>query len=87
MIKRIFGWIFGLGLGLFVGAWFVRRMDEASRAVAPTNLASQAGRLAGEISSRLRVAQDVARRSAAQREAELRAEFHVPRASDVLRTG
>lgn len=78
MIKRIFLLFFGLGLGLLVGAFIVKRLDEASRAVAPTNVARNAGRAAGTFLDRLRDAATETRTVAAEREAELRAQYHVP---------
>lgn len=78
MIRRIFLLFFGLGLGLLVGAFVVKKMDEASQAVAPSNVARNAGRAAGGMLGRLReVAEETSRVSAA-REAELRAQFGVP---------
>jgi hypothetical protein len=84
MIKRIFLLFFGLGLGLLVGAFVVRKMDEASQAVAPTNVARNAGRAAGGFLNRLRDAAEETARVAAIREAELRAEFDVPTVREAL---
>ncbi len=83
MIKRIFTLFFGLGLGLLVGAVVVKRLDAATRAVAPGNLAHQAGRSVGGLSQGLRDAFETARTAAAAREAELRAEYNVPTARDI----
>ena len=83
-MKRVFTLALGLGAGLVIGAYVVRRLDDASRAVAPTNLAGQAGRAAGNVTERLRVAADEGRRAAADREAELRERFEVPRVRDAL---
>lgn len=85
MLKRIFWLFFGLGLGLLVGAFVVKRIDEASRAVAPSNVAQQAGRAAGTAVSRFRAAVDEGRRAAAEREAELRGRFDVPGVGEALR--
>jgi len=84
VLKRLFALFFGLGLGLLVGAVFVRRVDRAAQAVAPGNLAAQAGRAAGGMSAQLRAAWEETRRVAAEREAELRAEFGVPTARQLL---
>lgn len=84
MFKRIFLLFFGLGLGLLVGAFVVKRLDEASRAVAPTNVARNAGRAAGGIMTRLQDAAAETRAVAAQREAELRAEYGVPTMRDAF---
>ena len=78
MIKKIFLLFFGLGLGLLVGAFVVQKMDEASQAVAPQNVARNAGRAAGGFLDRLREAAAETNRVAAAREAELRAEYGIP---------
>ena len=85
MIRKIFLLFFGLGLGLFVGAVVVRKVDEASQAVAPTNVARNAGRAAGGFVERLRDAAIETNRAAAAREAELRAEWNVPTMREALR--
>ena len=85
MIRRIFLLFFGLGLGLFVGAFLVRKLDEASQAVAPTNVARNAGRAAGGFMGRLREAAAETNRVAAAREAELRAQWGVPTMREALR--
>lgn len=77
-MKRAFSIALGLGAGLLIGAYVVRRLDEAQQAVAPKNLAGQAGRAAGSFAERVRVAADEGRAAAAAREAELRAQFDVP---------
>ena len=84
MFKKAFFTALGLGTGLLVGAYVVRRMDEASRAVAPGNIAHQAGRAAGSLSERLRAAVEEGRVAAAEREAELRAQWHVPTVRETL---
>lgn len=83
MIKRIFTLFFGLGLGLLVGAFVVRRLDDASKAVAPANLARQTGRSVGGFATTLRAFADEVRTQSAAKEAELRAEFNVPTARDL----
>lgn len=84
MFKRIFTLFFGLGLGLLVGAFVVRRMDEAAKAVAPNNVARNAGRAAGSFADRLKVAMAEGRDLAAEREAELRTAFEIPTVSRAL---
>lgn len=84
MFKRFFFASVGLGAGLLVGAYVVRRMDEASRAVAPGNLAHQAGRAAGGVADRFRAAVEEGRAAAAEREAELRAQWQVPTVRETL---
>ena len=78
MFKKIFLLFFGLGLGLLVGAFVVQKMDEASQAVAPANVARNAGRAAGGFFDRLREAAAETTRVSAAREAELRAQYGVP---------
>jgi hypothetical protein len=83
VIKRIFTLFFGLGLGLLVGGFVVKRLEDAGRAVAPTNVAHQAGRSVGGAVQGLRSRFEEVRAAAAAREAELRAEFDVPTARDI----
>lgn len=84
MFKRIFSLFFGLGLGVLVGAFVIKRVDDATKAVAPENLAANAGRVAGLAMERFRAAYDETRAAAAEREAELRQQFNVPTARDLL---
>lgn len=85
MLRRIFWLFFGLGLGLLVGGFVVRRANEATQAVAPTRLADRAGRAAGAFVTSLREAVDEGRRAAATREAELRADHDIPGVAESLR--
>ncbi len=77
-MRRAFSIALGLGAGLLIGAYVVRRLDAAQRAVAPANVAGQAGRAAGTVANRLREAAAAGRDAAAEREAELRGRFEVP---------
>ncbi len=77
-MRRAFSLAVGLGIGLLVGAYVVKRVDEASHAIAPANLAGQAGRAAGGFAERLRAAAAEGRAAATEREAELRSRFEVP---------
>ena len=86
-MKRAFSLALGLGAGLLIGAYVVRRMDEASQAVAPVNLANQAGRVAGGFAERLREAVEEGRGAAAEREADLRGRFDVPSVRDAVSGG
>lgn len=83
MIKRLFTLFFGLGLGLLVGAFVVKRVDDASKAVAPANLARQTGRSVGGFATSVRAFADEVKRQSAAKEAELRAEYNVPTARDI----
>ena len=84
MFKRLFTLFFGLGLGLLVGAFVVKRLDEASKAVAPNNVARNAGRAAGSLADRFNAAIAEGKGLAAEREAELRANFDIPSVSRAL---
>jgi hypothetical protein len=84
VFKRIFFAMLGLGVGLLIGAFVVKRVDEASKAVAPTNLAHQAGRAAGGLADRFRAAVEQGRAAMADKEAELRGEYHVPSVRETL---
>lgn len=83
-MKRAFSLALGLGAGLVIGAYVIRRLDDAKRAVAPTTLAGQAGRAAGSFAERLRAATEEGRQAAAAREAELRDRYVVPGVRDAL---
>jgi hypothetical protein len=83
-VKRAFSLALGLGAGLLIGAYVVRRLDEAKHAVAPTTLAGQAGRAAGSFAERLRAATDEGRAAARAREAELRDRYVVPGVREAL---
>ncbi len=81
---RVFSVALGLGAGLLIGAWVIRRLDEAQQAVAPTHLAGQAGRAAAGFSERFREAVEAGREAAAAREAELRGQYEVPSVREAL---
>jgi hypothetical protein len=83
-VKRAFTLALGLGAGLIIGAYVVRRLDQAQQAVAPANLAGQAGRAAGSFTERLRAAAQEGRLAAEEREAELRARYEVPTLRETL---
>lgn len=77
-MKRAFTLALGLGAGVVVGMYVVRRLDEAQRAMQPSNVAGNAGRAAAGFTARLQSAAAEGRSAAAEREAELRARFDVP---------
>lgn len=83
-MKRVFTLALGLGAGLLLGAYVIKRLDDAQRAIAPANLAGQAGRAAGSLADRLRAATEEGRAAAAAREAELRSRFEVPSVQQAL---
>lgn len=70
--------LFGAGAGLAVGAILMRRIDRAAARVAPSNLVEQATRTVTTARERLKAAFEEGERGAAEREADLRRQFHVP---------
>jgi hypothetical protein len=78
VVKRALLLVVGLGAGVVIGAYVVRRLEEAQRAVAPATIAGNAGRAAGSFTERLRAAAEEGRAAAAAREAELRSQYEVP---------
>jgi hypothetical protein len=77
-VKRAFSLALGLGAGLLIGAYVVRRLDAAKQAIAPTTIVGRAGTAAGGLSERVRAAAEEGRAAAAAHEAELRARYGVP---------
>lgn len=75
MLKRAFFLTVGLGAGVALGVYAVRRVEEARRRMSPEALAAGAGARAGALGERVREALAVGRATAAAREAELRARF------------
>lgn len=77
MFKRLFFTAVGLGAGLALGVYVVRKVDETQRRMRPEALAANAGARVDSIAGRVREALDEGRAAAAAREAELRATFGV----------
>lgn len=75
MLKRAFFLTVGLGAGVALGVYAVRRVEDARRRMSPEALAAGAGARAGALGERVREALAVGRATAAAREAELRARF------------
>ncbi|GGI07337.1 hypothetical protein [Egicoccus halophilus] len=75
---RVFTLAVGLGAGLLLGAYAVRRFDAARQAASPVHVAGRAGQAAGSFSERVRFAAEEGRRAARDREAELRIRYRVP---------
>ena len=73
MIRRPFFALVGLGLGVTLGMWTARRLDQARQAMAPGQVAARAGAVNG----RLAAALAEGRQAATVREAELRAAYGV----------
>lgn len=85
-MKRLFTLTLGLGAGVVVGVYVVRRLDQAQQAVQPATLAGNAGRAAAGLGARVRAATAEGRAAAAEREAELRGRFDVPSLRSALGT-
>lgn len=81
MFKRLFFTAVGLGAGVALGVYVVRKVDAAQRRMTPEALAASAGARAGSLGARAREAIAEGRAAAAAREAELRATYGVKPAS------
>lgn len=75
MLSRMFFAVVGLGAGIALGVWTIRKIEWASEQLAPDALASRAGQRASGATARLAEAVDVGRAAAQAREAELRAMY------------
>ena len=75
MLSRMFFAIVGLGAGVAVGVWTIRKIERAGQQLAPDALVSRAGERASGLGARFAEAIEVGRRAAEQTEAELRAEY------------
>lgn len=81
----IFLTLFGLGIGLAIGAILMRRVDRATAKARPDNLAAAAMGKAMQWRVRLEAAREAGAKAAAEKEAELREEYDVPTMSEVAR--
>jgi hypothetical protein len=77
VFKRLFILTVGIGAGLAVGVWAVRKVEDTSRKLRPEALAASAADRAGSYGERLRNALAEGRAAAAAREAELRGVYGV----------
>lgn len=75
MFKRVFFMLLGIGLGLMLGGWAVRRLERTTESLRPEQLASAAGRRASGLGGRVREAVAAGRVAATAKEEELRASF------------
>ncbi len=75
MFKRLFFASVGLGAGVLIGSWAVRKLDRAQHAATPAGVSEAAARRASDLGTRWRDAVAVGREAAAQKEAELRAVY------------
>jgi hypothetical protein len=71
-MRRAFFMLIGLGAGVTLGIWAVRKVEETSRRLRPDALAAAAGERAGSLGARLRAALAEGRAAAEAKEAELR---------------
>lgn len=77
-MRSLFTLTLGLGAGVLIGGYVVRRVDRATRAAHPVAIADRAGRAAGGLSARLAAAAQAGRVAAADREAQLRRAYDAP---------
>jgi hypothetical protein len=74
-VRSLFVLAVGLGAGVLVGGYLVRKVDRATRAAHPVAVADRAGRAAGGLQARLSAAAEAGRVAAADREAQLRRDY------------
>jgi hypothetical protein len=77
MFKRLFFAMIGLGAGVTLGIWAVRKAEEAQRKLTPGHIAGVAGARAGSLRERIDIALAQGREAATAKEAELRAVYRV----------
>lgn len=77
MFKRLFFAAVGLGAGVALGVYVVRKVEDTQRRLSPEHLAATAGARAGSVGARVRGAFAEGRAAAAAKEAELRAAYRV----------
>ena len=75
MFKRLFFAMLGLGAGVALGIYAVRKIEATQRALSPDNLAASAAARAGGARSRLTAAIELGREAAQDKESELRAVY------------
>ena len=83
MFSRMFFAVVGLGAGVAVGVWTIRKLESASQHLAPDALAARAGRRASDLGERLNAALEAGRQAAEAHEAQLRAEYLNGRGGEV----
>lgn len=77
MFKRAFFVTVGLGAGVAIGVWAVRKIEETQRKLTPEHAAHVAAERADGVRARIADAMAAGRRAAAEKEAELRAVYRV----------
>jgi hypothetical protein len=82
MFSRMFFAAVGLGAGVAVGIWTIRKLERTSQQLSPDALAARAGQRASGLSQRLQAALELGRQAADAKEAELRAAYLNGRGGD-----
>lgn len=82
MFSRMFFAAVGLGAGVAVGIWTIRKLERTSQQLAPDALMARAGERASGLGARLSYALEAGRAAAGIREAELRAAYLDGRGGD-----
>ena len=82
MFSRMFFAAVGLGSGVAVGIWAIRKLERTSRQLAPDALMARAGERASGLGERLSYALEAGRLAADAKEAELRASYLDGRGGD-----
>jgi hypothetical protein len=77
MFRRLFFATVGLGAGVALGIWAVRKVEETQRKLTPEHAAKVTAARAEGLRERLAEAVDAGRLAAAEKEAELRAVYRV----------
>lgn len=77
MFKRLFFAMVGLGAGVALGVYGLRKIEAAQQRLRPEHMANQAALRAGGLRLRVEEALAQGRRAAAAKEAELRAVYRV----------
>ncbi|MGH8901224.1 MAG: hypothetical protein ACRDYA_05975 [Egibacteraceae bacterium] len=77
MRKRLFFSLVGLGAGVALGGYAVRKVERARAKLSPDQLADAAGRRVASMRERAAQAIEIGRAAAAEREAELRATYGI----------
>ncbi len=87
LLFTIFLTLFGLGIGLAVGAILMRRVDRAKTKMTPENLTEQAAHAVADLRRRWRAALEEGSRAASETETQLRAKFGVPTVEEAAQRG
>ena len=77
MFKRLFFAMLGLGAGVALGIWAVRKIDETRAKMSPQGVADSAASTAASFKERMDVAVAEGRKAAQEKESELRGVYRV----------